>query len=90
MLDEVVVVVEELDGKGLLFSLLWGHKNEVKHGESTNLDMGSKIRTVRLSILNRVLDFGGGEGVMEIGMQADCSLGLRVSCEFSVSEWCYR
>lgn len=36
MLDEVVVVVEEQDGKGLLFSLLCGHNIEVKHGESTN------------------------------------------------------
>ena len=36
MLDEVVGVVEELDGKGLLFSLFCGHKNEVKLGENTN------------------------------------------------------
>lgn len=36
MPDEVVVVVNELDGKGLFFSLLCNHKNEVKHGGSTN------------------------------------------------------
>ena len=45
MMEEVVVVVEELDGKGLLFSLFYGHKNEVKHGENTNQDMGSNIST---------------------------------------------
>lgn len=36
MPDEVVVVAKELDGKGLFFSRLCSHKNEVKHGRSTN------------------------------------------------------
>lgn len=76
VLDEAVVVVEELDGKGVSFSLLGV---AIKMG----LNMGEAeagLGTAReeeleggLNIPNSMLGFGVGEGALEAGLLTDCS-----------------
>lgn len=75
VLDEAVVVAEELDGKGLSFSLLGvAIKMGLNMGEEAGAGMAREEELAGgLSIPNSMLGFGVGEGAVEAGVLADCS-----------------
>lgn len=73
---EVIVVAEELDGKGLFVSLLGvAIKMDLNLGKSQN---GPEVASEGefaggFSISKNMLGFGVREGSMEAGMLTDCS-----------------
>lgn len=80
MPDEAVVVAEELDGKRLLFSLLFSFLGVTikmnltqKKTQAGPAAAGEKELSDGLNTPKSIMCFGVGEGVMEAGVLIDCS-----------------